>query len=448
MLNIESDGVGLGFRPELAAHLLAGRLRPDFLELVAEGCLSPARLREAAALGQMWPLALHGVKLSLGSADGLDERRAARFARIARDIRAAVVTEHVSFVRAGGVEIGHLTTLPWTDEAIEVVARNAQRLQAMVDVPLLLENVAWTFRWPEDALSEGAFLSRVLDAAGCDMLLDVGNLYANARNAGRDVIAMLDELPLHRVRMLHVAGGIEEHGFYFDTHAHPVPDEVFALVEAVRARIGPLPVLLERDGALEQIDAIAAEMARLRPDRETRKTAAPVRPTAPAAGGDESRGITELAARQATLARLLTVDDGLPDATAAAGFDAAAIARTRGVLLRKRVDDALPLLPELGVRRTRIEAVALDALSRLPRGQQLQAFADAWAIARAAAGVAGLRAEAERDTLTLRARLVQRGGAMRPRRGPFVGRVRDAGEVMWVTKGFGAEADVHVWRGR
>lgn len=447
-------GVGLGFRAELAAPLIGGRLATDFLEMVAESCHSRALEREAAALGRRWPLALHGVKVSLGSADGLDEGRARRLARLSRRLGASMVSEHVAFTRAGGIEIGHLTALPYTEAAVAVVARNARRLQAMLDVPLLLENVAWTVRWPEDALDEAAFITRVVEASGCDLLLDVGNLYANARNGGLDPLTLLDALPLGRVRMLHVAGGVVTHGFYYDTHAHPIPDAVFALVEGVLARTGPLPVLLERDADLDDVPALAAEIARLR------AVARKGRPCA--SGGAASRaplalrrvsldaraGEAALEVRQAHLARLLTSASPLSPVTAE-GFDVDALLRSRAVLLRKRVDDALPLLPELGRRRDTVAPIAMAALSDRPRARRFQAFTDAVVIAESACADTALAAMAARDALALRARFVrQSDGGARPRRGPFLGRLRDGEGELWVTKGFGAEAGVHVWRRR
>ena len=123
----------------------------------------------------------HGVKLSLGSADGVDLDRARRLGALARELRAGVISEHVAFTRAGGVDVGHLTQLPLTREAIRVVARNVAKVRRVLpDVPLLLENVAWTVRWPDDEMAEAAFYGEVVAATDCDLLLDVANLYANA----------------------------------------------------------------------------------------------------------------------------------------------------------------------------------------------------------------------------------------------------------------------------
>ena len=258
--------VGLGHRPELSADLLARPSAIDFCEVVAESCFAQKSTRaEARALAELWPVVPHGVKLSLGSADGLDESRLGQLASLARELRAPLVSEHVALTRGGTREIGHLTQLPRTREAVRVLARNVARARRRLpDVPLLLENVAWTFRWPEDELDEATFYQEVTAATGCPLLLDVGNLYANAVNEGLDPESVIAAYPLDRVAMLHVAGGVWEHGFYFDTHAHPIPPPVSALVAAALRRCPGLPVLLERDANFDNFDSLLGELQALR----------------------------------------------------------------------------------------------------------------------------------------------------------------------------------------
>lgn len=391
--------VGIGYRRELAAQLFAAPGAVDFVEVVAEAWRDPDSRRELRALAEVWPIVPHGVKLSLGSAEGIDDARAAELARLAREVKAPLVSEHVSFVRAGGREIGHLTELPMTRAAVTVVARNVDRLRRLLpDVPLLLENVARAFVWrPEDSeMSEADFYAEIVRATGCDLLLDVGNLYANARNAGHDPFEVLASFPLERVAMLHVAGGIEEHGFYFDTHAHPVPEAVFELV----ARSGCPSVLLERDAAFD--DAVFDEVARLRSIVD----AMPGRPSPPRehAHGMLIDDAAPLAAAQARLAEALTSSTPTDDV---------AIARARGVLERKRADDALPLLPELGPRLSQHDALALGRIRETPRLPSMTAVADAMRIARAARERSELAPAAERDLARLEARFG--GGPERPR---------------------------------
>jgi len=384
-------GVGIGYRRELSARLFAEPTAVDFAEVVAETCRDERTRREMIALADVWPVVPHGVKLSLGSAEGIDDAHAKELGKLARDLRAPVVSEHVSFVRAGGREIGHLTELPMTRAAVGVIAKNVAKLRRhLPDIPLLLENVARAFVWPDDAheMGEGDFYAEIVRATGCELLLDVGNLYANALNAGIDPVLHLESHPLERVAMLHVAGGIEEHGFYYDTHAHPVPDAVYDLV--ARSRCGA--VLLERDASFD--DAVWAEIARLR------GVLAPIDKIVSSAdrivsSADSVVGSGELAAAQAAIARNLTTDVPTEDV---------AVLRARAVLERKRADDALPLLAELGPRLSQHDALSLGRIRETPRLPAKTAIADAMRIAEAALGRPDLAACAARDLATLKKR--------------------------------------------
>jgi uncharacterized protein (UPF0276 family) len=456
MASLPRAAVGLGFRPEVAADLLGSPECVDFVEVVAEACLaSPAAHREALAVSRVWPVVPHGVKLSLGSAEGIDRDRARRLGALARELRATVVTEHVAFVRAGGREIGHLTQVPFTRESARVVAKNVAALRReLPDVPLLLENTAWTFRWPGDELDEPTFFVEIVERTGCDLLLDLGNLYANARNAGVDPSQVLAAYPLGRVGMVHIAGGILDEGFYFDTHAHPVPEAVLELLGELAARVGPVPVVLERDDAFPPFDELVAEVARARraistAPRQARRAAmrAPLE-------GEAPRPAEELARQQAALARALTDHEPLdsePLAETVAAFGEDAIKRSRDVLRNKRVDDALPHLTRLLPHREALRELGLACVARVPRAPSLASVADALAIARAASAEPHLAPAARVDLLLLRGRFVEdgEGGSLRPRAAPFVGRERLSRErVVWVVKGPGAAAALRLYETR
>jgi uncharacterized protein len=441
-------GVALGWRPELAADLLRDPGHVDFLEVVADTCFAqPSAWREARAIAEIKPVVPHGVKLSLGSADGVDRARARRMGMLARELAAPAITEHVAMTRGGGREIGHLTALPFTRDAVRVVARNvAQARRVLPDVPLLLENVAWTFRWPEDEMPEGAFYAEIAQATGCELLLDVANLYANALNSGLAPAALLREHPLDRVGMVHVAGGVMEHGFFLDTHAHPVPEAVFGLLDGLLRETGPVPIVLERDQGFPPFAELAAEVDRLRVLLGAVRSVP--RPTPRRREAADMDGGHELAMRdrQALVARMLT-DVEPPAPALAAPFGLDAIARTRAVLRHKRVDDALPLLPRTAAAGDPARAFALDVLTDAPRAPRGAGIVDALRIADAAATVPGLASGARRDRLELRARFSRRGfeGPCAPRPGPFVGRERlPDGRSVWAVKGFGLEAPVRV----
>jgi hypothetical protein len=432
--------VGLGFRAELAADLVAAPSTVDFVEIVAEACYTQrASRREACAVAEIWPVVPHGVKLSLGSAEGVDLDHARRLGALARELRAGVISEHVSFTRAGGVDVGHLTQLPRTREAVRVVAGNVAKVRRVLpDVPLLLENVAWSVLWPDDEMDEPTFYQEIVAATDCELLLDVSNLFANASNEGLDPIAVLAGYPLDRIGMIHVAGGVWEDGFYFDTHAHPVPRGVLELVE----RCPAVPLMIERDANFDFAE-LERELAALRALPRT-ENAPRVRPCRDDSGGDPR----ELAAAQADLAAQLA--GGEIEATPLAmRIGRMPLDRARGILHRKRFDDALPLLANLSHSSTRVRDVAAAALPP-ERPPTRAAPADAWQIAGAALADPELADAATVDRLLLRARFTGLGGTktLKPRRAPFVGSaVLTNGRKICACKGIGALADVTMHKG-
>ncbi len=259
-------GVGLGWRPEIAGFV-AGLPGLRFTEVVAESVHAhgdlPAGLDDLRGRGVA--VVPHGVKLSLGGAEPVEPARVEHLAAVARRLGAPLVSEHIAFVRAGGVEAGHLLPVPRSSEAVDAVVANVRRTQAALDVPIALEPIAALFDWPDDEMDEAAFLTEILDRTGALLLLDVANVYANALNRGTDPVALLDRLPLDRVAYVHVAGGAEHDGIYHDTHTDAVPRPVLDLVAELCARHRPPALMLERDGhypaAAElraELDAIAA----------------------------------------------------------------------------------------------------------------------------------------------------------------------------------------------
>jgi uncharacterized protein (UPF0276 family) len=266
-------GAGIGWRPELALAIdrWAHRSGLGFLEIIAEDFTQQRSLPPAIEQLRELGLAIipHGITLSLGGAEPPDPDRLAALAGLARRIEAPLVSEHLSFVRAGGLESGHLLPLPRTREALEVVVANVRIAKAALPTPLALENVATLFEWPHAEMAEADFLAEVLEQADVQLLLDIENVYANARNHGYDPVTMLDRLPLHRLAYVHIAGGVERNGLYHDTHTYPVPQPVLDLLEELCARVEVPGIMLERDDHFPseeelnaELDAIAAAAAR------------------------------------------------------------------------------------------------------------------------------------------------------------------------------------------
>jgi uncharacterized protein len=258
---------GYSFRRAYSAQTYANRDRIDVLEIVADHFFSPSPEcgRELDLLAEHFTLLPHGIDLSLGSAEGLNEPYLARFAEIVRRSGAPWWSEHVAFTRAGGVSIGHLAPLPFTREALDVLERNIERARRVIgDIPLALENIAAPVALGGAEMEEAQFLAALAERTGCWLLLDVENLHANALNFGFDPDRYLDALPAAAVVQLHVAGGEWNHGTYVDSHANAVHETVWQLTERACARFPVRAIVVERDEALPPFDDLLAEIERAR----------------------------------------------------------------------------------------------------------------------------------------------------------------------------------------
>ncbi|HZM77038.1 MAG TPA: DUF692 domain-containing protein [Candidatus Limnocylindrales bacterium] len=249
-------GVGIGWRPEIAGFV-AGLPGLRFVEVIAES-LGPQGLPWALADLRDRDVAIvpHGVKLSLGGAEPVSENRLAQLAAAAVVTEAPLVSEHLAFVRAGGLEAGHLLPLPRSWQAVNAVVANVRRAQEKLPVPIALEPIAALFDWPDDDLTEAQFVTEILERTDALLLLDVANVYANALNRGMDPQSNLEDWPLERLAYVHIAGGRVSGGLYHDTHTDPVPPEVLELLSRVKAPA----VLLERDGDYPPGEQLRAEL--------------------------------------------------------------------------------------------------------------------------------------------------------------------------------------------
>ena len=265
------DRVGIGWRPQLAGSIFAHRDEIDVVEVIADNHLAVGRrgLSALRRLCDVVPTILHGVGLGLASASAVDRRRLDAVARLVDLVRPESWSEHLAFVRAGGIELGHLAAPPRTEQTIAQVQHSIDVVSRIVGAMPAMENAATLVEPPCSTMDEPSWLSGIIAGAGVSFLLDLHNLYANALNAGADPATWLDRLPLERVCMVHLAGGrwLDEPGSngvrqrMLDDHRHATPPEVFDLLERVAARTRqPLTVMLERDGDYPPFDELLAEL--------------------------------------------------------------------------------------------------------------------------------------------------------------------------------------------
>jgi len=279
------DRVGIGWRPELAAGVLAHLDRIDVVGVIAEDYFEAgARQIEALqTLAGFVPVVVHGTSLGPASAVPVETRRLDHLARLVERVRLESWSEHLAFVRGGGLEIGHLAAPPRIAATVEGTVANLRRARAVVGTAPLVENIATLIDPPGSSLTEADWIQQILALSGCPLLLDLHNVYANALNHGYDARSFVREMPADRIGMIHLAGGrwISASGGerrLLDDHLHDVPDVVYGLLEEVAAAApGPLTVILERDGRypamedlLAQLDAARRAMARGRRRRDER----------------------------------------------------------------------------------------------------------------------------------------------------------------------------------
>lgn len=280
------DRVGLGWRRELAAGILVNRERIDVVEVIADDLFdAPARDRRAIRmLARQVPTWLHGVGMGLASAAPVEEERLEAMARLVGEVEPEGWSEHLAFVRAGRVEIGHLAAPPRTPATIAAALDNISAARAVVGSAPVVENVATLIDPPGSTLDEATWLATIAEAGAAPLLLDLHNLHANARNFGFDAQAAPRRIDLSRVALVHVAGGRlidapDGRPRLLDDHRHEVPGAVLELLADVAARApGPLTVILERDGdyppigeLLDELDLARAALRRGRARRGDRQ---------------------------------------------------------------------------------------------------------------------------------------------------------------------------------
>jgi uncharacterized protein (UPF0276 family) len=256
-------GAGVSYRDAWRWEVIRHRDALGVVECIPDDVAGEAGIRELVMIRNAVPVTLHGIGLSLGSTGRLDPERVRHVARVAEAVQPPWLSEHIAFTRAGGIEIGHLTALPFTREAVATVAANAAELKAALPgLPLLLENIAYPFPLPGAEMTEAEFVRAVIEESDAGLLLDLENVHANAANHGYDPIEYLESLPLDRVAEVHLAGGIWTEGQYVDTHTRAVPEESWTLLEWLAPRTAVRAVIIERDGNLPPFEELLAEVRR------------------------------------------------------------------------------------------------------------------------------------------------------------------------------------------
>jgi uncharacterized protein (UPF0276 family) len=261
------NGIGLGLRYDLATELLERQpTTVSWVEIHPENYVNRGgRYQEMLELARRdWPVVTHGLSTCLGAVDPFDSSYLKELGAFLSNLEVPWHSEHLCLGGADDRFFHDLLPLPFTEEASRIASQRLTEVRDAIDAPLALENVSYYAAQCDDGLAEADFVVEVLESADAKLLLDVNNIYVNSRNFDFDPKAYIDKIPAERVVQIHVAGHfVREDGLRIDTHGEPVPDDVYQLLDYTLRKIGPVPVLLERDNNVPPLDELLAEIDEL-----------------------------------------------------------------------------------------------------------------------------------------------------------------------------------------
>jgi uncharacterized protein (UPF0276 family) len=261
-----SLGFGLGLRVDHYEAILADRPAIDWFEALTENYLVPGGkpLHHLTRVREHYPLVMHGVSMSIGSTAPLDRDYLTQVRTLAQRIEPEWISDHLCWTGVAGRNLHDLLPLPYTEEALELVAQRVRTVQDILGRRILMENVSSYVTFRDSQLTEWEFLREVAERADCLILLDVNNIYVSAVNHEFDPLEYLNAIPVERVQQIHLAGH-ENHGDYLiDTHDHPVPDPVWELYAAAVRRFGDVSTMIERDANIPPLEELVDELAQAR----------------------------------------------------------------------------------------------------------------------------------------------------------------------------------------
>ncbi|WP_218618594.1 MULTISPECIES: DUF692 domain-containing protein [Marinobacter] len=260
------QGFGLGLRPRHYNSFLAQPQAVDWLEVISENYMVQGG-KPLAMLDRIradYPIAMHGVSMSIGSVSPLDHGYLQRLKALADRVQPMWVSDHLCWTGVHGTNLHDLFPLPYTEEALRHVAARVREVQETLGRRLVLENVSSYIDYASSEMSEWAFLTALAEEADCLLLLDVNNIYVSGMNHGFDPRDFIDGVPAHRIQQIHVAGHSNLGDVIIDTHDAPVPDEVFDLYAYACRRFGPVSTMIERDDSIPPLEDLIVELDRVR----------------------------------------------------------------------------------------------------------------------------------------------------------------------------------------
>jgi len=252
-------GYGVALRREHYRYVTEHRPAVDWFEIITENFMV-AGGRPLAVLEQVrsdYPIVMHGVSLSIGSADPLNRGYLDALSEMARRFKPAWISDHLCWTGIGGRNLHDLLPLPYTDEVVHHVAARIRQVQDFLGQPILIENVSSYMTFRASTMQEWEFVSAVAEEADCGILLDINNIYVSAFNHGFDPVLYVNSVPPERVVQFHMAGHSDHGTYLLDTHDRPICAEVWRLYELAVRRFGATSTLIEWDDNIPGFGVLA-----------------------------------------------------------------------------------------------------------------------------------------------------------------------------------------------
>ena len=259
-------GLGIGLRTVHFGHILRDRPAIDWFEALSENFMDTGGrpLYVLDQVAERYPIALHGVSLSIGGADPLDRDYLRKLKALARRCRAHWVSDHLCWTGVSGRNVHDLLPMPYTEAALRHTVRRVRMVAEVLERPLVLENPSTYLEFAASTMTEWEFLARLAEEADCGILLDVNNVYVSSYNHGFDPRAYLDAVPPDRVVQYHLAGHTNCGTHLLDTHSDHVVDPVWKLYELTHRLSGGRATLLEWDDDIPSFAIVHAEVQKAR----------------------------------------------------------------------------------------------------------------------------------------------------------------------------------------
>jgi len=234
----------------------------DWLEVLSENYMVPGGkpLEFLDRIRERYPMVMHGVALSIGGTDPLEMSYLRALRRLIDRVEPGWVSDHLCWTGVGGARLHDLLPLPFTEEALHHVAGRVHAVQDVLRRKLVLENVSSYYAFPSDEMTEWQFMAALVGRTGCELLLDVNNVYVSSVNHRFDPFEYISALPRAAIRQVHLAGHSRQGDRLVDTHDQPVCAEVWSLYEWAIAQLGPVPTMIERDDDIAPLSELLAEL--------------------------------------------------------------------------------------------------------------------------------------------------------------------------------------------